>query len=91
MKHTSVFEQGDMQVLRYHSTNVMSVTDTTVILDSGGWQTATTKRRLEQGAEIFGLKLGVYQKDRKWWVRLADGSTIPFKDGMKIRREEVTA
>lgn len=48
--------------------------------------TVTTKRKMNQTANQFGLEFGVHQKNFTWFVTTPLGDTIPFKDGMKIRR-----
>lgn len=57
-------------VLKYHNTEVVSYGRGVVVLNHGGWKTATTKRRMNQFAERAGLKYRVFQKDFRWYVRL---------------------
>lgn len=57
-----------------------------VILNSGGWRTVTTKTRMNQAANQFGLGYGVYQRKGEWFVDTPDGQTLEFKDGMMIDR-----
>ncbi len=73
--------------VRYHSTNVVSFTCKAVTLRSGGWRTATTKRRMNQASQQFGLGFTVYQKDFGWFVDLWNGETADFKEGMTFARE----
>ena len=48
-------ENGSVRVI-YHSTPVVEVTaDGTVTLNNGGWRTNTTKARMNQTANQFGL------------------------------------
>jgi len=61
-----------------------------VTLDSDGWQTVTTKRKMNQAANQFGLRFCVYQKRGKWFVDIKNliavpywrGLAIPYRDGM---------
>ena len=82
---TAIYQENGMTKVKYHSTNVVSWDDEYIILDSGGWQTVTTKLRMNQASIQFGLPFGVYQKDFKWFVDF-NGKTYPFSDGMKLTR-----
>jgi hypothetical protein len=80
-KHaTSITKGGDILKVKYHNTNVVTVNRLTgeVILDTGGWETVTTKTRMNQTARQFGFGFHVYQKDFDWFVGLPTGDTIPF-------------
>ena len=52
----------------YHGTRVVSVNDTTITLRTGGGRTATTKLRMNQASNQFGLGYRVFQKDYEWYV-----------------------
>jgi hypothetical protein len=79
---TTWFDNGDHGGVTYAQTNIVSWRDGVVTLKSGGWETVTTKRKMNQAAMQFGLNYGVYQKDYDWFVDLPNGETVPFKDGM---------
>lgn len=68
----------------YHSTKVLTVKNGIVTLNSGGYRTATTKRRMNQGAAKFNLDFVVYQDKFDWFVNLR-GDIIPFTDGMQFK------
>ena len=72
-----------------HGTRVVKVTPTEITLNSGGWQPATTKARMNQTSNEFDLGFGVFQKNHKWFVRW-DGKDIPFEDNMVIFRNLAT-
>lgn len=64
------FGVGKLSVV-YHSTEVVKVAmDGTVTLNTGGWRTATTKARMNQAANEFGLSFSVYQEKGDWFVAL---------------------
>lgn len=46
-------------------------------LDTGGWKTHTTKRRMNQASTQYDLGYRVYQKAGAWFVHF-DGKDIPF-------------
>ena len=77
-------DHGEM-VVTYHSTAVVTFTEKKVKLDSGGWRTATTRTRMNQAANQFGLPYNVFQKASEWFVSVGD-KVIPFTDGMTIPR-----
>ena len=39
-----------------------------VVLDTCGWRTNTTKTRMNQAANQFGIPVHVFQKDWEWYV-----------------------
>lgn len=62
------------EVVRYHGGDHFT-------LNTGGWRTATTKRRMNQAAKHWGRGWRVYQKAGRWFVcfyAADDGRTIPF-------------
>jgi hypothetical protein len=92
-------EDGKKTAVQYHDTIIVEFTDDTIKLNSGGWRTVTTKRRMNQVSEEYDLAIRVYQKYDSWWVeRLTTlagtsippknltGYRIPFTDNMIIKR-----
>lgn len=85
-KHaTTVATSNESTKVTYHSTVVVDFNRFAIFLDSGGWQTATTKTRMNQASNQFDLGFRVYQKDFDWFVDYK-GKTIDFKDGMRLSR-----
>jgi hypothetical protein len=74
---TTVLQVNGRLTVTYHDTAVVVADDTTIILDTGGWFTATTKTRMNQTSAQFGLGFKVYQKRGEWFVD-TNGTTIPF-------------
>ena len=66
--HTTVSEHDGVTSVTYHETIVVEFTDDMVWLDTGGWYTATTKTRMNQASNQFGLGFHVYQSKGKWYV-----------------------
>jgi len=54
-------ENGNVFV-RYHNTDVVTITDHSVILNHGGWITRTTLRRMNQASEQWNLGYRVFQR-----------------------------
>ena len=78
---TSVTHEDGATVVRYHWTDVVIVKGRTVTLKANGYQTATTKVRMNQAARQFGLNYTVFQKDFGWYVD-TPGGTLDFYDGI---------
>lgn len=63
--------------VRYHNTDVVSFDADAITLRTGGWQTATTKLRMNQASNQFGLRYHVYAKKGCWFIDTGY-SMIPF-------------
>ena len=85
---TTVVEKGDELAVTYVSTAIVKRNGNQITLDSGGWETVTTKRKMNQAAQQFRLGYGVYQKRGKWYVTTPAGATVPFYDGITFDRYE---
>tara|TARA_R110000868_G_scaffold43748_3_gene146855 strand:- start:54556 stop:54858 length:303 start_codon:yes stop_codon:yes gene_type:complete len=87
MNNTRVeYEQGNCVSRVYlHDNLIAEVGDRFIRLYDGGWQSNTTKSRLNAILREHGLKNeGVYQKAYKWFLQLFDGTSIPFFSGMRL-------
>jgi hypothetical protein len=77
--------EGVMRV-RLHNTDIVTITPERHILTSGGWQTPTTKDRLnEYGPAGFRI----WQERGQWYVSTAGNydraNSLPFVDGLVIQ------
>ena len=70
----------------YTNTNIVDWDENSIKLNSDGWQTVTTKKKMNQTSEMFDLDFKVFQKDFDWFVRLPNGSVIDYYDNMEIDR-----
>jgi len=71
----------DMICVRLHATQIIKYlnnSDQDIILDSGGWQTVTTKQRLNQFSPAQ-----IYSKKGIWYIYHED-NRYPFHDGITI-------
>lgn len=73
-------------VVTYVRTPIVAWTHERVRLRSGGYETVTTKRKMNQAARQFNLGFSVYQRDHDWYVTLPTGETVEFRDGMEFLR-----
>ena len=59
-----------VSVVRLHGNKIAEVSDNDMTIFDGGWQTTTTKSRLNALCQEFCIAgEGVFQKDFKWFVR----------------------
>lgn len=72
---------GPSPAVRYHGTIIIRRVSNGYRLSSGGWQTSTTKQRLNA---LMPAGYSIFQKDYRWFITLQDGETVPFEDGMVI-------
>ena len=72
---------GDAYVY-LHGNHIATVGDTFVTIFDGGWQSNTTKSRLNAIINEFcnAYTDGVFQKNWNWYINTADG-TVDFVDG----------
>ena len=82
---TNVINDNKVTMVCYHNTPVVKITDDEIILNSGGWLTATTKRRMNQASLQYNLGFAVYQVNFSWYVDYK-GDTIPFEDGLRLKK-----
>jgi len=82
---TEVLEDGGDTVVKLYETNVVRFNEKRIVLNSGGYETATTKRRMMQTSNQYDLGFSVYVVKKQWFVDFK-GKTIPFEDGMVLER-----
>ncbi|MFM7980647.1 MAG: hypothetical protein ACKPKO_15140, partial [Candidatus Fonsibacter sp.] len=79
--YASILPDGSVGIT-LHSTIVVRIhEDGSYTLSNGGWQTITTKDRINKYCPYY-----VFQKNYEWFVKLPDG-TVPFYSGMVISPE----
>jgi len=71
--------------ITYHSTAVVTFDQNSIVLDSDGWFTQTTKNRMNQTSNQFDLGFNVFQKNYAWYVS-HNGGTVEFRNGMRLER-----
>lgn len=84
-RNTLVYETGDgTRIVRYHETDVVTIDPKGVVtLDSGGYQTPTTKGRMNDATPSGWY---VSQDRGLWHVRTPKGS-FPFTDGARFKAD----
>ena len=77
--YAEILSDGSVAI-KLHNTNVVIIySDNSAILNSGGWQTVTTKDRINQYSPNR-----VYQRNFEWFVNV-NGEDYPFFDGMVVQ------
>ena len=65
-----------------HGIHIATVSNNEITLFDGGWQSVTTKSRLNALLETFtGLGRGLYQRNYEWFVQ---SNNNPFYNGMTV-------
>ena len=87
--NTKVFQEDGKTIVQLWGTRVVEVAPSFIRLFTGGYETATTKTRMNQASNQMGLGYYVYQKRGQWFVTMTgpdDTSHIPFIHGEAILR-----
>ena len=71
-----------VSVVRLHGNKIAEVSDNDMTIFDGGWQTTTTKSRLNALINAFcnGVTDGVFQKNYEWFIR-DNNVTVDFENG----------
>jgi len=82
--NTAVYfdETSGVSVVRLHGNKIAEVTDDSMTIFDGGWQSTTTKSRLNALIDEFcnAMTDGVFQKDFAWFIR-DNGEVKDFESG----------
>ena len=83
--NTEVVACSNVSDVFLHGNLIARIGETWIELFDGGWQTVTTKSRLNAILREHGIgNEGIFQKRGVWQFRCADGSVIPFFSGMRL-------
>jgi hypothetical protein len=83
--NTVVRNLGDVTEVLLHGNKIAELGDFHITLFDGGWQSNTTKSRLNALLRAHGIgNECVFQKNYVWNFRMSDGTTIPFFSGMRL-------
>ncbi len=81
--NTMVTHQDGVAFVFLHGNNIAQVGDTFIRLFDGGWQSNTTKSRLNAILTAHGNGERVFQKNFNWFVSTAAGD-VEFESGMLL-------
>ena len=92
--NTSVIIEDGVSKVYLHGNLIAEIDDVSLKLYDGGWQSNTTKSRLNALLSEFGYTCGtqreyVFQKQFEWFIKFFDAQTkqmqtIAFVDGMRL-------
>ena len=84
LDNTRVETFGDIAHVYLHGNLISKIGEGWIQLFDGGWQSKTTKSRLNAILEANGLPgERVFQRNYQWFVNY-NGSPIPFFSGMRM-------
>ena len=73
-----IYTDGN-RAIRLHKTDIITFGATLYTLNTGGWETVTTKDRINKYMPHHYL----FQKDYKWYVSTSEGA-VEYYDGMRF-------
>ena len=83
LDNTHVVTKDGVSFVFLHGNNIAQIGDTWLRLFDAGWQTVTTKSRLNAILAVHGNGERIFQKNFQWFISTADGD-IEFENGMKL-------
>lgn len=85
LDNTEVISCTNVADVYLHGNLIARIGETWIELFDGGWQTATTKSRLNAILSAHGIgDERVFQKKGQWFFSSAQFGTIPFFSGMRL-------
>ncbi len=78
--HTTIYCEDGWHRGIYRGTVVVKWNADKIVLNTGGWRTNTTKNRMNQASNQFGLGYSVFQRNFDWWVECPDGTVTLFSE-----------
>jgi hypothetical protein len=83
--NTEVINRDGVSHVFLHGNKIAEVGDTWMRIFDGGWQSTTTKSRLNALLADHGFGgEGIFQKNFNWFFRMSDGCVVPFFSGMRL-------
>ena len=81
--NTTVITEDDISTVMLHGNHIATYYHDTkeLALFDGGWQSNTTKSRLNALCYEFATGFGVFQKNFNWFISDFSGTAKPFFDG----------
>ena len=71
-------------IIKLHGNHIATVMNDTMLLFDGGWQSNTTKSRLNALCYEFATGYKVFQKNWDWFVADFHGNAKDFADGFEL-------
>lgn len=76
---TKIAKIGEETIITYHRTDIVRFDGEMIALNFGGWDTVTTRRKMNQAAAQFCLPFSVYRKAGETFIECrVTGETIQY-------------
>lgn len=86
LAHTELKEGFGYQVVSYYGTEIVEWNNSEIFLHTGGYETMSTVRRMNQVSGEFGLGFHVSKRDGRLVVEMADGRALFLVGDARITR-----
>lgn len=73
------YADGSLRYVQYHDTKVIETLGALTYLKTGGYNTATTRRRINQAAKLYDLNVRVFQVRGELYVK-SGSKTFAWKN-----------
>jgi len=84
LANTQVVNNDGVSSVFLHGNKIAEIGDTWMQLFDGGWQSVTTKSRLNALLSAHGCPgERVFQKKGEWFITV-NGASVPFFNGMRL-------
>ena len=84
--NTTVITEDDISTVMLHGNHIATYYHNTkeLALFDGGWQSNTTKSRLNALCREFAMGFGVFQKNWEWFISDFSDNKKEFDNGIKV-------
>lgn len=83
---TTIAQVADLVCITYHKTQIVAFDRLNISLNTGGWDGVTTRRKMNQASNQFGLGYSVYRVKGETWVRTPCGNVSRLERDMTFAR-----
>ena len=84
--NTRTRQDGNTTIVTLYDTDIVRISPDVIALNTGGYNTATTKRRINEVLSHYGIDASVYVKAKIWYV-MARGHSITFNNTVSFPRQ----
>ena len=81
--NTTVSHAGEQSFVYLHGNHIATIKNNSIVIKDGGWQSNTTKSRLNALLDEFSYGTRVFQKNWTWFVGYKNVSE-DFVSGMEL-------
>lgn len=81
---TKIIREGLKTRVRLYFTDVVTITPDCIILNTGGWETATTRNRMNQASNQFQLGYYVFSRKGQMYCRMNNSTNAIHFSGNRL-------